>query len=85
MGKSTSPPFLSKHFEIQRIKLNPQEGCQVCSKEKIEGIQARVSICKDVIEAIFDECDKNNIDETGGRIIGYYHQDEDKLHIKACG
>lgn len=54
-------------------------------RKKIEGIQARVSICKDVIEAIFDECDKNNIDETGGRIVGYYQQDDNKLNIKACG
>lgn len=32
-GNRPVHPF-SKHFEIQRIKLNPQEECQVCSKEK---------------------------------------------------
>ena len=32
-GNRPVHPF-SKHFEIQRIKLSPQEGCQVCSKEK---------------------------------------------------
>ena len=32
-GNRPVHPF-SKYFEIQRIKLNPQEGCQVCSKER---------------------------------------------------
>lgn len=32
-GNRPIHPF-TKHFQIQRITLNPQEGCQVCSKEK---------------------------------------------------
>ena len=32
-GNHPTHPF-TKHFQIQRITLNPQEGCQVCSKEK---------------------------------------------------
>ena len=54
-------------------------------RKKIEGFHIKISICKDVLEAIFDECDKNNIDETGGRIVGYYQQGDNKLNIKACG
>ena len=33
-GNRPTHPF-SKHFQIQRITLNPQEGCQVCSNENI--------------------------------------------------
>ncbi|HHT9138640.1 MAG TPA: HesA/MoeB/ThiF family protein [Candidatus Wunengus sp. YC60] len=32
-GNRPTHPF-TKHFQIQRINLNSQEGCQVCSKEK---------------------------------------------------
>lgn len=32
-GNRPTHPFI-KHFQIQRITLPPQEGCQVCSKEK---------------------------------------------------
>lgn len=32
-GNRPTHPF-TKHFQIQRITLYPQEGCQVCSKEK---------------------------------------------------
>lgn len=32
-GNRPVHPF-SKHFQIQRITLNPQEGCQICSSEK---------------------------------------------------
>jgi len=32
-GNRPTHPF-SKHFQIQRITLNPQEGCQICSKER---------------------------------------------------
>jgi molybdopterin/thiamine biosynthesis adenylyltransferase len=31
-GNRPTHPF-NKHFQIQRITLNPQKGCQVCSKE----------------------------------------------------
>ncbi len=54
-------------------------------RRNIKSIQIKISICRDVLEAIFDECDRNNIDETGGRIIGYYRQHENKLNITACG
>jgi proteasome lid subunit RPN8/RPN11 len=54
-------------------------------RKHIEGLQVKISICKDVLETIFDECDRNNENETGGRIIGYFDQHANKLNIKACG
>lgn len=33
-----------------------------------------ISIAHGVLEAIFDECDRYDVDETGGRIIGTYKQ-----------
>ncbi|MFA5291519.1 MAG: ThiF family adenylyltransferase [Phycisphaerae bacterium] len=32
-GNRPTPPF-TKHFQIQRFNLPPQEGCQICSQEK---------------------------------------------------
>ena len=54
-------------------------------RKKIEGLQVKISICKDALEAIFDECDRNSVDETGGRIVGYYRQRDNKLNIEARG
>ncbi len=54
-------------------------------RKKIESFPAKISICKEVLEAIYNECDQNNIDETGGRIIGYYRQHGSKLDIEICG
>jgi len=54
-------------------------------RKTIKGIQVKISICREVLEAIFDECDRNNVDETGGRIVGYYCQKGNKLNIKARG
>lgn len=54
-------------------------------RKKIVGLRVKISICKDVLEAIFDECDRNDVDETGGRIVGFYSQSGNKLNIKACG
>ena len=33
-----------------------------------------ISIPRKALEAIFDECDRHDVDETGGRIIGSYHK-----------
>ncbi|MFA5291520.1 MAG: hypothetical protein WC496_00645 [Phycisphaerae bacterium] len=55
------------------------------ARKKINKIPVQICICKDVLNSIFDECDKNDIDETGGRIIGYYNQNRNKLNINVCG
>ena len=54
-------------------------------RKKIIGFKVKISICKDVLEAIFDECDKYDMDETGGRIIGYYQRHDAMLNIEICG
>jgi hypothetical protein len=54
-------------------------------KKKIKNLHVQISICKGVLEAIFDECDKYDAQETGGRIIGYYKYEDETLNIQACG
>ena len=54
-------------------------------RNKIENQLIKVSINKELIEAIFDECDKYDAEETGGRIIGYYKKQNSILNIFACG
>ncbi|NQU03523.1 MAG: hypothetical protein HQ589_05185, partial [Syntrophaceae bacterium] len=44
-------------------------------------IKIRVVIATSVLESIFDECDKHDINETGGRIIGYYRAHNNELQI----
>ncbi len=45
----------------------------------------KVTISKAALEAIFDECDKYQIDETGGRIIGIYKKKGHKYEIEVTG
>lgn len=54
-------------------------------RKKLKDLQVKISICKEILEAIFDECDANNVNETGGRIIGYCSQKSNKLDMKVCG
>ena len=54
-------------------------------RKKIEEFQVKIYLCKDILEAIFDECDKYDMDETGGRIIGYYQRRDATLNIEAYG
>ena len=44
-----------------------------------------VSIPKKALEAIFDECDRYDVDETGGRIVGTYHKKGCQYHIDVLG
>jgi hypothetical protein len=44
-----------------------------------------VSIPRGALEAIFDECDEHNIDETGGRLIGYYRKAGHQYAIQVLG
>ena len=45
----------------------------------------RLEIPRAAIEAIFDECDRYNVDETGGRILGTYRNSAGKLGISVSG
>ena len=45
----------------------------------------RLEIAKEVIESVFDECDRFDRDETGGRMVGHYSQIRGTLVVKAVG
>jgi hypothetical protein len=44
-----------------------------------------ISFPRAALEAIFDECDRYNVDETGGRLIGTYHRDGKRYKIQVQG
>jgi proteasome lid subunit RPN8/RPN11 len=44
-----------------------------------------ISISQGVLEAIYDECDRYDVDETGGRIIGTYKQKGAHYDIQVLG
>ncbi len=44
-----------------------------------------VSIAEGALEAVFDECDKYNLDETGGKVIGFYRQKGTHYDIDVLG
>lgn len=44
-----------------------------------------ISIARGALESIFDECDRYNVDETGGRLIGTYRRHGDRLDIEVKG
>lgn len=45
----------------------------------------KLKIPRAAIEAIFDECDRYNVDETGGRILGTYKKSGHKLGLSVSG
>jgi hypothetical protein len=44
-----------------------------------------ITIARDALETIFDECDKFDIDETGGRLIGTYRHENGHYNIQVKG
>lgn len=54
-------------------------------RKSLKGSYAKISLCGEILEIIYNQCDRNEVNETGGRIIGYYDQHDNKLNIKACG
>src|SRR5438094_287170 len=44
-----------------------------------------ISIARGALESIFDECDKYDIDETGGRLIGTYQRKGTQYDIQVLG
>jgi len=44
-----------------------------------------ISIASGVLESIFDECDCHDIDETGGRLIGFYQKEANRYDIQLLG
>ena len=54
-------------------------------RSKKPAVTFSVSIAKGALESIFDDCDKFNLDETGGRILGTYHHNGDHYDVKVLG
>ena len=48
-------------------------------------LEIGVTICKSVLEAIFDECDKYDSHETGGRVVGVYQKKGNSFNINVLG
>lgn len=47
--------------------------------------EASITLPRKVLDAIFNECDKYEADETGGRIVGFYQKKGRRLHIDVLG
>ena len=45
----------------------------------------KISIARGALETIFDECDRYDVDETGGRLIGTYHHSRGRYEIQVKG
>ena len=44
-----------------------------------------ISIARSALESIFDECDKYDVDETGGRLLGTYRHEDGRYDIQVEG
>jgi hypothetical protein len=44
-----------------------------------------ISIARGALESVFDECDRYNVDETGGRLLGTYRHDNGRYDIEVKG
>ena len=44
-----------------------------------------VEMAGEVLESVFDECDRYDHDETGGRVVGYFSVDRGTLVVQAAG
>src|SRR6266852_5506158 len=47
--------------------------------------KVRISVPRKALEAIFDECDRHDVDETGGRIVGFYEKKGRDFEIEVLG
>ena len=45
----------------------------------------QLEITGQVLESVFDECDRYDQDETGGRVVGHYAMENDTLVVRANG
>jgi hypothetical protein len=41
-----------------------------------------IAIARGALESVFDECDRYNVDETGGRLLGTYRHDQGRYDIE---
>ncbi len=45
----------------------------------------RIELAADVLHSVFEECDRHDRDETGGRVIGHFAMNHDALAIRVTG
>ena len=53
------------------------------TKSKLRAI--KVEIAEGVLESVFEECDRYERDETGGRMVGHFSIDRETLLVRAVG
>ena len=53
------------------------------AKSKVRAIH--VEIAGDVLESVFEECDRHDREETGGRVVGHFAVDCGTLVVRAAG
>jgi hypothetical protein len=61
------------------------EGGEMSFLFKKPTIDVEVTILKPVLDSIYDECDKYDTHETGGRLVGTYEEKGNKFTISALG
>ena len=54
-------------------------------KAKCKGRAIHVEIAGEVLESVFEECDRYDRDETGGRVVGHFSVDRGTLVVRAAG
>ena len=54
-------------------------------KAKNNARAIRVEIAGDVLESVFEECDRYDREETGGRVVGHFAVDCRTLVLRAAG
>lgn len=54
-------------------------------KKKREVPAIRLTIAREVLDSVFEECDRYEREETGGRVLGHFALDQDTLVIQATG
>ena len=54
-------------------------------KRKSDLPRIRVEISGEVLESVFEECDRHDHDETGGRIVGHFAMDGGMLVVRVNG
>ena len=54
-------------------------------KKRRESPAVRVEIAGEVLESVFEECDRYDREETGGRVIGHFAMDGDSVVIQPRG
>ena len=54
-------------------------------KTKSKARTIHLEIAGKVLESVFDECDRYNHDETGGRVVGYFSVNSETLVVRAAG